>query len=194
MNKAFLPTILIHVMAAATASCFAAELLEPILKVAPGFSVERVYVVPREAQGSWISLCADPRGLLYASDQYGPLYRIQLAPVPGGETAVHPVKLPIGGAHGLSWVGDELYAVVGQREICEPGLYRLRDVDGDGQLDSVKLLRALKGDGEHGPHAVVASADGQSLFVIAGNATQLPEIGRTCVPERWRDDSLLPPL
>jgi hypothetical protein len=192
--KASFPAWIFHVVVFAVASSCFAEPLEPILKVAAGFSVERLYVVPRDARGSWISLCADRRGVLYASDQYGPLYRIQLAAAPGGEHAVDAVKLPIGGAHGLTWVGEELYAVVGQRDICEPGLYRLRDVNRDGELDSVECLRELKGDGEHGPHAVAASADGKSLFLVAGNGTQLPELVRSRVPERWREDSLLPPL
>ena len=102
------------------------ETFEPVLKVAAGFAVERVYEVPRESQGSWVSLCADRRGVLYASDQYGPVQRIELPAHLGGEVAVRPVKLPIGGVHGLTWVGDELYAVVGQRDVCDTGLYRLR--------------------------------------------------------------------
>ncbi len=166
----------------------------PVLKVAPGFDVERVTVVSREAQGSWVSLCSDARGVLYASDQYGPLFRVELPAAHDGAVKVRDVKLPIGGAHGLTWVGNDLYAVVGQREVCPPGLYRLRDTDGDGELDEVKLLRALAGDGEHAPHAVVAAPDGRSLYIIAGNATQLPELARSRVPQHWRDDSLLPPL
>ena len=46
-------------------------------------------------------------------------------------------------------------------------------------VESVKLLQALAGEGEHGPHAVAASADGQSLYVIAGNATRLPNLARS---------------
>jgi putative heme-binding domain-containing protein len=93
----------------------------------------------------------------------------------------------------MTWLGEELYAVVGQREVCQPGLYRLRDADRDGQLDAVEQLRALGGDGEHGPHSVIPSNDGKSLFVIAGNASPLPPLSRSRVP-LWRDDSLLPPL
>ncbi|MBW8884988.1 MAG: hypothetical protein JF612_09485 [Planctomycetia bacterium] len=179
------------IAAAALSLASAAEPIAPLLKVAPGFAVEPVYVVPRDSQGSWISLCADSHGSLYASDQYGPLYQISIAA--DGAIAAQPLKLPIGGVHGMTWIGDELYAVVGQREICQPGLYRLRDTDRDGQLDSVQQLNALGGDGEHGPHAVVSSSDGKSLLVIAGNATPLPSLARSRVP-RWRDDSLLPPL
>jgi putative heme-binding domain-containing protein len=162
-----------------------------VLKVAEGFAVQRVYSVPRESQGSWISLAADRRGMLYASDQYGPLHRIELPATQNGGVRVEPLKLPIGGVHGLTWVENELYAVVGQREISEPGLYRLRDSNRDGELDRVEHLQALDGDGEHGPHAVVAAADGQSLYVIAGNATRLPSLTRSRAGH-WGNDSLLP--
>jgi putative heme-binding domain-containing protein len=183
--------LVLLIAASVTPTATAAEPVTPVLKVAPGFSVEPVYVVPRDSQGSWISLCADSRGSLYASDQYGPLYQISLAAE--GTVAAQPLKLPIGGVHGMTWIGDELYAVVGQREVCQPGLYRLRDTDSDGRLDSVQQLKTLGGDGEHGPHAVIPAADGQSLFVIAGNASPLPPLARSRVP-LWRDDSLLPPL
>src|SRR5262245_43729117 len=189
MLHKFIYTALLIV--AASVYVAAAETITPVLKVAPGFTVEPVYSIPRDSQGSWISLAADSRGSLYASDQYGPLYQISVAA--DGTATAQPLNLPIGGIHGMTWLGDNLYAVVGQREICQPGLYRLRDTNTDGQLDAVQQLRALGGDGEHGPHAVIPSADGQSLFVVAGNASPLPPLVRSRVP-LWRDDSLLPPL
>ncbi len=187
----WIPQPIVLIIAVLVLTATAAEPITPVLKVAPGFSVEPVYVVPRDSQGSWISLCADSRGSLYASDQYGPLYQISIAG--SGPLAAQPLNLPVGGIHGMTWLSEELYAVVGQREICQPGLYRLRDTDGDSRLDSAQQLKALGGDGEHGPHAVIPSADGQSLFVIAGNASPLPPLVRSRVP-LWRDDSLLPPL
>src|SRR6185503_12741797 len=48
------------------------------IHVPAGFTVERLYSVPLATQGSWVSLAVDPRGRLYASDQYGGLYRITL--------------------------------------------------------------------------------------------------------------------
>ena len=177
-----LPIAVLVLVALVLTSVVSAQEVQPVLKVAPGFAVERVYSVPRETQGSWISLCADSRGVLYASDQLGPLYRIEI-PAAAGKVAVRALDLPIGGVHGMSYVGGALYAVVGQKEVCQPGLYRLRDTDNDGELDSVQLLRALNGEGEHGPHAVAASPDGKSLFVIAGNATALPELAGSRSPE-----------
>lgn len=164
------------------------------IRTAPGFELTRIHAVPREKEGSWISLAADTRGRLYASDQYGPVHRISLPDRGSAAPRIEPLALPIGGAHGLTWIENELYVVAGQKSVCATGLYRLRDRDGDGELDHVELLRALEGDGEHGPHAVVTSPDGQSLFVIAGNATRLPALVRSRVPPLWRDDSLLAPL
>lgn len=164
------------------------------LKTAAGFEVTLIHTVPRATAGSWVSLAADERGRLYASDQYGPLHRITLPREPGGKPVVLPLTLPIGGAHGLTWIDGSLYAVVGQKSVRPTGLYRIRDTDRDGELDHVELLRELDGDGEHGPHAVVAGPDGRSLYVIAGNGTRLPELARSRVPPLWADDSLLAPL
>jgi putative heme-binding domain-containing protein len=171
-----------------------AQPLDPVLRVSPKFAVERVYAVPRDSQGSWVSLASDRRGVLYASDQYGPIYRVELGAAAGDEVSVRPVKLPIGGVHGMAWVGKRLFAIVGQRDVCETGLYQLTDTDADEELDTAELLQPLAGDGEHGPHAVVAAADGQSLFVMGGNAAPLPKLDRSRVPHNGRSDSLLPPL
>ena len=164
------------------------------VKVAPGFELTRVHAVQREREGSWIAVAADARGRLLVSDQYGPLYQVTLPRGNDGVPTVAPLPLPIGGVHGLTWLGRDLYAVVGQKAVCAPGLYRLRDTNGDGELDDVALLRELNGEGEHGPHAVVASPDGRSLHVLAGNATALPELTRSRMPRFWADDTLLAPL
>jgi putative heme-binding domain-containing protein len=166
----------------------------PKFKTAPGFAVERIYSVPRDSQGSWVALAADRAGRLYAADQYGPLYRLTPPRKPDESATAETLSLRIGGAHGLTWIGPDLYVVAGQKAVCPTGLYRLRDTNSDGELDEVQLLRELDGDGEHGPHAVMPSPDGRSLYVLAGNATKLPELVRSRVPPLWAEDSLLPPL
>ncbi len=159
-------------------------------KVPEGFKIERIYHVPR-AMGSWVALTTDPKGRLIASDQGGAgLFVI----TPGnGSQATTVQKLPVNlsGAQGLLWAFDSLYAVVNGGD--KSGLHRLRDTDGDGLVDSDEHCMFVPGGGEHGPHAVVLSPDGKSLFVAAGNHTKLPEkIAGSRAPQNWNEDHLLP--
>lgn len=162
------------------------------VKVLQDFQVERLYSVPRATEGSWVCLCVDGRGRLIASDQGGGLYRITPPAIGTSEaTKIEKVPAKIGGAQGLLWAFDSLYVVVnGGRP--QNGLFRVRDTDGDDQLDEVKLLRGLDGGGEHGPHAVILSPDKKSLTVIHGNQTKITKYDKTRVPPVWGEDHLLP--
>jgi len=164
------------------------------LKSLKGFKVELVHAVPRDQEGSWVSMTVDPKHRLIVSDQYGKLYRVTPSPIGGSpeETKVEPIDVAIGEAQGLLWAFDSLYVVVNRGEKYDSGLYRVRDTDGDDKLDKVELLRKLDGGGEHGPHAVVLSPDKKSLYVVAGNATALPEISASLVPKVWGEDNLIP--
>jgi putative heme-binding domain-containing protein len=166
-----------------TASAIEGESPEgSVFAVPPGFAVERLFVVPRDELGSWVSLAVDPQGRLFASDQDSKgLVRISPAPLDGsGETIVERVPARITGAQGLLWAFDALYVVCNGG--TGSGLYRVTDSDGDDMPDKVVRLRALAGAGEHGPHNLLLSPDGQRLFVICGNHTKLP-FGVTDVTE-----------
>src|SRR5438552_6256373 len=66
------------------------------IRVARDFKVELLYTVPRDRQGSWVSMCVDPEGRLIASDQGGAgLLRITPPALGGkpGDTSVE--KLPV---------------------------------------------------------------------------------------------------
>ncbi len=165
------------------------------ITVPAGFRVELVHEVPRASEGSWVTMAEDPRGRIYVSDQHGRLFRVT-PPRIGADastTRVEPVAVDIGSAHGLCWAFDSLYVVVSERDPGRvTGLYRLRDTDGDDQLDSSQLLRELHGSGEHGPHAVRLGPDG-ALWIVAGNHTDLPDpLAKSRVPRTWGEDNLLP--
>jgi len=163
------------------------------LELAPGFEAELVYTVPRSAQGSWVTLAPGPDGLLFASDQYGGIYAVHPSASGEGEhgTRVEELPLEVGQAQGLLWAFDALYFVGGTGG-AGSGLYRATDTDGDGVLDTTELLQPLEGGGEHGPHALRVAPDGESLYVISGNHTELPPLAGSRVPEIWEEDQLLP--
>lgn len=164
-----------------------------VFEVPAGFQVERLYRVPKGSQGSWVSITVDPRGRLIASDQGNKgLYRITPPPPgSGGQTAVEKLELPITSAQGMLCAFDSLYLSVNGGP--GSGLYRARDINGDDQYDELKKLKAFRGGGEHGPHAIRLSPDGSSLYIIAGNHTDPPaDFDFSRVPANWSEDLLLP--
>lgn len=166
--------------------------VDPVVHRADGAPQEvwRLLDVPRSL-GSWVSLCADPKGRLYAGAQGGGLFRSVPAQALGEVTTIERVPVDIGGCHGLLWFRDSLYAV---QNGGRSGLYRITDTNGDDVLDRVELLRALDGEGEHGPHSVVNAPDGEHLLVLCGNQTKLPELTSSRVSQNWQEDRLLPRL
>jgi putative heme-binding domain-containing protein len=182
-------------MGAAQEGAFGATPIANI-KAAKGFAVELLYSVPAETQGSWVNLCADDKGRIYASDQYGGLYRFP-APAAGkplDAASIEKVPAPIRAVNGMVFAFGALYAGVNDYESKMPsGLYRLTDGDGDDRLEKVELLRQFDSKGDHGVHAVVPTPDGRALYLVCGNNAVPTEAAATSpVPRLWGDDHLLP--
>ena len=142
--------------------------------VLDGYQVEKLFDVPRDALGSWVSLTTDPQGRLYACDQQEKgLVRITPAALDAStETVVEKVPAELSGAQGLLWAFDSLYAVCNGGGFH--GLFRLTDSDGDSLPDQVEKLHDIAAGGEHGAHNILLAPDGKKLFIICGNHTKLP--------------------
>jgi putative heme-binding domain-containing protein len=161
------------------------------VRIAKDFKVELLYNVPKDDQGSWVSMCVDPKGRLILSDQYGGLFRVTPGKAPA-DTKVEPLDVKIGHAQGLLYAFDSLYVMVADDKPFTRGFYRVRDTNGDDKFDSVELLRKLDGGGEHGPHAILLAPDGKSLMCVIGDQTKLTELAGSRVPPIWSEDHLLP--
>ena len=160
-----------------------------------GFDVELIYSVPGVEQGSWVNLCNDDQGRIYASDQYGGLYRFT-PPAPGEELSPADVKkLPVDirAVNGMLFAFGALYVGVNDYERkIESGLYRITDSDNDDELDKVEKLRGMEARGDHGVHAIVLTPDKKGLYLICGNNVDLTEVSDTSPVEPfWGDDHLL---
>jgi putative heme-binding domain-containing protein len=182
------------------------------LKLADGFRAEHIYSPSANEQGSWVSMTFDNKGRLITSDQYGALYRLEIAPI---ENSTAPkiekliigtddsrsddtttLKLGMGYAQGLLYAFNSLYVMVNHNSNKDfdknTGLYRLQDTDGDDQFDKITLLKSLKGEpGEHGPHSIILAPDKQSIYIAAGNHTDLPPFDAYRLPPVWKEDNLL---
>ena len=184
------------------------------LRLQAGFQAEHLYSPSDNETGSWVSMAFDNKGRIIASDQYGSLFRLELPPI-GSDSSMKPkvekltigtgnaqgadtakAKVDIGYAHGLLWAFNSLYVMVNHNENEAfdkgSGLYRLQDTNQDDQFDKVTLLKALNGEGEHGPHSVVLAPDKKSLYVVAGNHTDVPEMDAYRLPPVWKEDNLFP--
>jgi putative heme-binding domain-containing protein len=161
-----------------------------------GFEIEEVYNPGENEQGSWVSITKDDQGRLYASSQYGNIYRVTLPESKEGVVAVKKLDFNIGMAQGLLWHKGDLYALVNSNNnndlMMRSGFYKVTDSDADGELDDVKLLRSFVGNGEHGPHNIELSPDGKSLYLVLGNHTDIPEDLDSTIPKVWGEDNLLP--
>ncbi len=164
------------------------------LTVAKGFTVDFLYSVPKNEQGSWVSLCSEPGGGFYASDQGDKgLYHISVS---DGGTEITPLDLKdpsngknLSGAQGLLWAHDSLWFHRNGGH-----LYRITDSNGDGKLDKVDQQPSSRGGGEHGNHAVVLDEAGEGIYVVGGNHADIPpaeSITRRRV-QSWNEDHLLP--
>ncbi len=180
------------------------------LKLPEGFHAEHLYSPGVNEQGSWVAMTFDDKGRMIASDQFGNLYRITIPPVgfdtTKSKTKVEKLEIKIAGdtskskmgfAHGLLYAFNSLYVMVndeGDTTLSRgSGLYRLQDTNGDDQFDKVTLLKSLKGSGEHGPHSIVLSPDKKSIYVIAGNFTNMPKMDIYKSPPANRQiDNLMP--
>lgn len=166
------------------------------IKTLPDFKVELLYSVPGGEEGSWVNLCTDDKGRIYASDQYGGLYRFKM-PAPGqtlSQADVQKVPAEIRAVNGMLFAFGALYVGVNDYEKKIPsGLYRITDSNNDDMPDKVELLRAIDSGGDHGVHAVLLTPDGKGLYLITGNNAVLTETVPTSpVQKLWGDDHLLP--
>jgi putative heme-binding domain-containing protein len=177
------------------------------LKLPSGFTAEHLYSPSENEQGSWVAMAFDDKGRLLTADQYGAIYRLEV-PAIGADSLTPKVEklvidgapgdsLGMGYAQGLLYAFNSLYVMVNHNADenfnKNTGLYRLQDTDGDDQFDKVTLMKLLEGDpGEHGPHSMILSPDQQSIYLVAGNHTDVPEMDAYRLPRVWDEDQLFP--
>ena len=216
-RKSSLPSILLLGLVLMLAfGCAKKEEVRPLtgnpkldkLKLPDGFVAELLYSPGENEQGSWVAMTFDDKGRMITSDQYGFLYRLELPPVGSDSTQKAKVeKLVVGNvadslvgmgyAQGLLYAFNSLYVMVNHNpneKFSQPtGLYRIQDLDGDDQFESITQIRELQGEqGEHGPHSMRLTPDGKGIYLIAGNHVDVPEMNHYRLPRVWQEDNLFP--
>src|SRR5258705_4207217 len=152
----------------------------------PGFKVELVRSAQAD-EGSWVALAFDPRGrIIIAREDRGLL---RLTPSSNGPVRVETINTNLLECRGLLFAHGALYVNANNSK----GLYRLRDLDGDDQLEDIQLLKATPGGVGHGRNQLALGPDGM-IYSIHGDDVGLPRDGAsTNSPLRhYAEDRLLP--
>ncbi len=180
------------------------------ITVATDFVVEHLYSPSENKKGSWVAMTFDDKGRMITSDQYGALYRLEMPEIGSDTLTSEPqqlvfpddqwendstqTKIGMGYAQGLLWAYNSLYVVVnhngGSNMEKSSGLYRLRDTDNDDQFDEITQLKVFDGHGEHGPHSIILAPDGESLYLVLGNHTDVPKMDSYLLPSNWNEDNI----
>ncbi len=177
------------------------------LKLPEGFAVEHLYSPGENDQGSWVAMTFDDKGRMITADQYGFLYRLTIPKV--GSDSVKPkvekmlvgnVEEPqvgMGYAQGLLFAFNSIYVMVNHNPnetfSRGTGLYRIQDLDGDDQYETVTEIRTFTGEpGEHGPHSMKLTPDGSRIVLSAGNHVDVPQMDHYRLPRVWDEDNLFP--
>ncbi len=156
------------------------------IHVMSGFKVELIHSATTN-EDSWITMAIDPKGRFIISPHLGPLLRMTLEN--GKFKKTERLDLPCGDAMGLLYASNYLY--LDCKGPAGLGLYRARDL-GD-RFGAPELLRHVNfWMYDHGAHGFAVGPD-RKLYVVCGNATELPKDISTNSPMRnFATDSLLP--
>ncbi len=126
-------------------------------------------------------MCVDPQG---PADRLRPVRRAvprhaAAARHRQAETKVEKIPVAIGEAQGLLWAFDSLY-VVGQHAAASTPAACTASATPTATTSSTRSSCSGRSTarGEHGPHAVLLSPDGKSLYVVCGNDTKLTQFDR----------------
>lgn len=165
--------------------------LEPVLdedaqiNVIPGFDAELLYTVDKDKYGSWISMTMDDQNRLIVSDQKSAgVFRI--TPPEKGQPLTNDAieKLPLEGpVYGFLFAHGYLYMV-------NAGLHRAKVLP-DGKFGKPEKIAELGRNSEHGAHSLVETEDGKGIYLLAGNATEVPAHQKSRIRKNMRNDVLL---
>lgn len=147
------------------------------LKSIPGFSVQKVFDVPKN-MGSLTAITVDNKARLIVAAQHKQgIYRLTFR----GKDKLDVEKLgfaaeDFGWSHGLLYAFNSLYVTVAEGNNTVPtGIHRLIDENNDGQFEDSELILEIDSSGEHGAHNIVVGPNREYLYFMCGNGSPVPD-------------------
>ncbi len=169
------------------------EMTEPGFPVAShlipkeeGFQVETV----KRGEGEWLSMTKDPHGRLLVSPRKGVLLRFDVSKGPDS-LLIDTIDVGVYDCQGLLCAYGNLY-MMGQTADTVRGIYRLKDLDGQGNYGKPVLMKEFEKNGDHSGHTLALGPDGM-IYYLTGNVNY-PPLDSTVrfVNRTWKTDHLSP--
>ena len=133
-----------------------------------GFEVQTIL----KGEGEWLSMTSDPQGRLLISPRKGILKRISIDN-PNGIAVEDSLDIGVYDCQGLLYAYKSLY-MMGQSKDTVRGVYRLLDLDGQGNYGEPKLLMEFPRNGDHSGHTLAMGPDGL-IYFLSGNDNVVPD-------------------
>ncbi len=179
-------------LAAANCGVAAERQATPVssIRAPDGFEVQLLRSA-QDGEGSWISMTFDDAGRIIVGRDDRGLARLTLD-AKTNEVTYEPLTHTESLLHirGVLYAHDSLYVCATDSH----GVYRFRDLDGDGQFEHQERLQHLPYESRygHGTNQIVLGPDNQ-LYLISGNDVVFPAAMEPDSPYRGgRNDWLLP--
>ncbi|MBK8503998.1 MAG: PQQ-dependent sugar dehydrogenase [Saprospiraceae bacterium] len=151
-----------------------------------GFQVETV----KKGAGEWLSITKDPLGRLLVSPRKGVLLRFDVSKGPDS-LAIDTLDVGVYDCQGLLCAYGNLY-MMGQTADTIRGIYRLKDLDGQGTYGEPILMKEFEKNGDHSGHTLTVGPEGM-IYFLTGNVNYPPlDNTVTFVNQTWKTDHLSP--
>lgn len=154
----------------------------------PGFELQLIRSAAA-GEDSWISVARDPRGRIIVAREKAGLLRLTLDAGRGSVERVEVINEDLPEIRGLAFVGDDLFVNSNNHNrkprSGEAGLFRLRDLDGNGRYEDVKRVGPATDTGGHGRNDITVGPDGW-IYQMHGDSVSVPA-GARVLPPTGRD-------
>ncbi len=136
---------------------------------APGFEITALRAAQPD-EGSWVSMAFDEQGRLTIAREERGLLRMTLNTSEKNVGQVEVINDSLLECRGLLYAHQSLFANANNSK----GLYRLRDLDGNGSFEDIRMMREFPGSVGHGRNDIALAPDGD-IFAIHGDSVNVPQ-------------------
>ena len=160
---------------------------EHIYSKIPDFEVQQIV----GGEGEFLSITTDPQGRFLVSPRKGKLLRFAINDAEQTPLIIDTLDVGVEDCQGVLHAYGHLYMMGTNRDTLR-GVFRLKDINGQGNFGNPILLKEFSRNGDHSGHTLTLGPDGM-IYFLSGNDNPVPmEANEAYVNANWQTDHLMP--